>query len=32
MEFITSGRLWLGIILGALGYHLWMQYQAKKNG
>lgn len=31
MDFLTSGRFVLGLIVGAALYHLWMVRMAKKS-
>lgn len=30
MDFLTSGRFIMGLILGAVAYHFWMMRMAKK--
>jgi hypothetical protein len=32
MEFVMSGKFVVGLIVGALLYHLWMMKMAKKAG
>ncbi len=32
MMILTSGRFWIGLILGAALYHFWMMKQAKSSG
>lgn len=27
---LTNGHFWIGIAVGAVGYHLWMKKQSKK--